>query len=219
MDTLAEELRKKHSVEVAVIGMDLSRAGAGTELKADLDARGIAIEILVNNAGFGIYGGFLDQSLEKTTEMMRLNMMAVTELTHVFGRGMAERRGGHILLVASLLGYQAVPGYAAYAATKAYVLLLGEALHRELAPHGVSVTTLCPGPSATSFGDIAGQRSSLLLKIMTMKPRAVAKAGLLAMLRPKASRVPGFFNSTMVLLDRLMPRWMQRMILGKVMAG
>ena len=106
MEQLAEELRKKHSVQVVVIGMDLSRSDAGAELKVDLDTRGIAIEILVNNAGFGIYGDFLDQPLEKITEMMRLNIMTVTELTHAFGRDMARRHAGHILLVASLLGYQ-----------------------------------------------------------------------------------------------------------------
>lgn len=219
MDQLAEELHRRHSVQVVVIGMDLSLAGASAELKSHLDSRGIGIDVVVNNAGFGIYGGFLDQPLPKITEMMRLNMVTVTELTHIFGRDMAKRGGGHILLVASLLGYQAVPGYAAYAASKAYLLLLGEALHRELEPHGVCVTTLCPGLSATAFGDIAGQKSSLLLKIMTMKPRAVARAGVLTMLRDKASVVPGLFNKTTVFLDRLMPRSMQRMVLGKIMAG
>lgn len=99
MEQSAEELRKKLSVQVVVIGMDLSRSDAGSELKVDLDTRGIAIEILVNNAGFGIYGDFLDQPLEKITEMMRLNIMTVTELTHAFGQDMARRHAGHILLV------------------------------------------------------------------------------------------------------------------------
>jgi NADP-dependent 3-hydroxy acid dehydrogenase YdfG len=132
MDQLAEALQKAQSVQVLVIGMDLSRPGAAAELKAELDARGIVIEVLVNNAGFGVYGEFLDQSVEKITEMMRLNIMTLTELTHVFGQEMANRGRGRIVLVASVLGYQAVPGYAAYAASKGYVLLLGEALHQEL---------------------------------------------------------------------------------------
>jgi len=142
MEQLAEALRKERSVQVLVIGVDLSQPGAAAELKAQLDARGIGIEVLVNNAGFGMYGEFIDQPIEKITEMMRLNIMALTELTHVFGREMANRGHGQILLVASVLGYQAVPGYAAYAASKAYVLLLGEALHQELSPRGVSVTTV-----------------------------------------------------------------------------
>jgi len=219
MERLAEELRQRHSVQVVVEGMDLSRAGVGAELKARIDARGIAVEILVNNAGYGLYGAFLDQPLEKINNMLRLNMITVTELTYVFARDMVKRRSGHILLTASLLGYQAVPGYAAYAATKAYVLLFGEALHQELEPHGVAVTALCPGISETSFGEVAGQKLSPLLKMMLMKPQPVAKAGVLAMLGGRATVVPGFLNKATVFLDRLMPRPMQRMILGKVVSG
>ena len=218
MNKLAGDLRKEHFVQVEVLGMDLSRSGAGAELKADLDRRGIAIEILVNNAGFGIYGDFLNHPLEKIAEMMRLNIMTLTELTHIFGRDMAGRRRGHILLVASLLGFQATPGYAAYAASKGYVLLLGEALSRELSPHGVSVTTLSPGLSATAFGDVAGQKSSALRKILSMQPRSVAEAGVLTMLDGKASVVPGFLNKAVVFFDRLMPRSMQRNVLERVMA-
>ena len=105
MDELAEELRRKHSVQVVVIGMDLSRVGVGAELKSDLDGRGIAIDVLINNAGFGMHGSFLDQPLQKVSDMMQVNMMTVTELTHIFARDMVKRGGGHILLLASLLGY------------------------------------------------------------------------------------------------------------------
>lgn len=110
MNRLAEELTRKHSLQIVVIGMDLSRPGAAAELKSDLDARGIAIGSLVNNAGYGMYGGFLDQKLEAISGMMRVNMLALTELTHIFGRDMVKRREGQILMLASLLGYQAVPG-------------------------------------------------------------------------------------------------------------
>jgi short-subunit dehydrogenase len=219
MDKLAEELRRKHPVQVVVIGMDLSRPGVGAELKFDLDGRGIAVDILVNNAGFGMHGNFLDQPLQRIADMLQVNMMTLTELTYVFGRDMVKRGEGHILLLASLLGYQAVPGYAAYAATKAYVLLFAEALHQELQPHGVSVTALCPGLSATSFGEVAGQKLSPLLRMMIMKPRPVAKAGVLAMLGRRAALVPGVLNKATVFLDRLMPRSMQRMVLGKILQG
>ncbi len=219
MDKLAEELRRRHSVQVVMVRMDLSRAGVGVELKSHLDGRGIAIDVLVNNAGFGVYGSFVDQPLQKISDMMQVNMMTLTELTHIFARDMVKRGGGHILLLASLLGYQAVPGYAAYAATKAYVLLFGEALHQELEPHGVSVTALCPGLSATSFGEVAGQKLSPLLKMMIMKPYPVAKAGVVAMLGRRANVVPGFLNKATVFLDRIMPRPMQRMVLGKIVEG
>ena len=192
MEALAKELRHRHAVQVVVEGMDLARTGAAADLKSRLDARGIAVEVLVNNAGYGLYGAFLDQPLGKITDMLQSNMITVTELTHVFAQDMVQRRSGHILLTASLLGYQAVPGFAAYAATKAYVLLLGEALHQELEPHGVSVTALCPGSSETSFGDVAGQKFSPLVRLMTIEPRRVAMAGLGAMLRRKATVVPGF---------------------------
>src|SRR5262249_61817796 len=109
------------------------------------------------------------------------------ELPHIFAPDMVKRRSGHILLTASLLGYQAVPGFAAYAATKAYVLLLGEALHQELEPHGVAVTALCPGTSATAFVEVAGQKMSPLLKLMITTPEYVAKAGLMAMLQHRAT--------------------------------
>lgn len=219
MEALATELRQRHGVQVVVQGADLSRSGAAADLKSRLDGQGIAIEILVNNAGYGLYGAFLDQPLEKTTDMLQLNMITVTELTYLFGRDMVKRRKGHILLIASLLAYQAVPGFAAYAATKAYVLLFGEALHQELAPHGVNVTALCPNASETSFVNVAGQKISPLLRMMMVHPERVARAGVGAMLRRKATEVPGFFTKATVFFDRLMPRSMQRLIVGKVVAG
>ena len=105
----------------------------------------MTIDILLNNAGYGLHGDFLETPIERTADMIQLNITALTELTYLFGRDMAKQGSGHILLVASLLAFQAVPGDAAYAATKAYVLALGEALHDELRPHGVIVTTSTPG--------------------------------------------------------------------------
>lgn len=219
MERLAAELRHRHDVDIAIEGIDLARPGAGTELKRRLDSRGVFADILVNNAGYGWYGSFIDQPLDTITDMLQLNVTTLTELTHVFAAAMVERGTGHILLIGSLLGYQAVPGYAVYAATKAYVLLLGEALHQELEHHGVAVTALCPGPSATPFAEVAGARSSPLLKMMTMDAQTVAEAGIHAMLARRATIVPGFLNKSIVFLDRLMPRPMQRTIFGKVTAG
>ena len=104
----------------------------------------MSIDILVNNAGYGLHGEFLETPIERTVDMIQLNITALTELSYLFGRDMAARRSGHILLVASLLAFQPVPTYAAYAATKSYVLALGEALHDELRSQGVVVTSLCP---------------------------------------------------------------------------
>jgi len=151
MEKLAEQLRQKHCVEIVVEGTDLSVPGAGAELKARLDKRGIAVDVLVNNAGFGLFGDFVSQPIQKILGMLQLNMLAVTELTHLFAADMVKRRTGHILLVASILGYEPTPGYAAYGASKGYVLLLGEALHAELKPHGVNVTVLSPGAGLDLF--------------------------------------------------------------------
>jgi short-subunit dehydrogenase len=219
MESLAEQLRQERGVSVVVEGIDLSIAGAGAELKSRLDERGIAVDVLVNNAGCGLYGDFVDQPLQKILGMLQLNMLAVTELTHVFAADMIKRRTGHILLVASLLGYEATPGYAAYAASKGYVLLLGEALHAELKPHGVSVTVLSPGASATAFGEVAGQKSTAALRMLMMRPQPVARTGILAMLRHRSSVVAGILNKLVVFVFRFTPRRMQRGVMQRVMSG
>jgi uncharacterized protein len=219
MESLAEQLRQTHRVKVVVEEIDLSVAGAGAELKSRLDQRGIVVEVLVNNAGLGLYGDFLDQPLPKTLGMLNLNMLAVTELTHVFATDMVKRRSGHILLVASLLGYQATPGYAAYAASKGYVLLFGEALHAELKPHGVNVTVLSPGATSTSFGEAAGQKDTVPLRMLMMEARPAARTGLLAMLRHRSSVVAGTLNKLVVFIFRFAPRQMQRAVMQRVMSG
>jgi short-subunit dehydrogenase len=219
MEALAAELRQKYGIQVVVEGVDLARAGMGGELKARFDARGIAIDILLNNAGYGIYGDFLEQPMEKTLNMIQLNVTSLTELTYVFGRDMAARGSGHILLVASILGFQPSPGYSSYAATKAYVLNFGEALHTELKPRGVGVTVLCPGLSATSFTEVSGGRQSLFLRMMTMKARPVAEIGLNAMFGGRACVVAGFRNKMTVFFNRLTPRLMQRTMMQKILSA
>jgi len=219
MARLAEQLKKRYFVNLAVEGLDLSQGGAGAELKCRLDKQGISVDVLVNNAGFGLYGNFVGQPLSKLLEMLQLNMFAVTELTHVFAAEMVKRRSGHILLVASLLGYQATPGYAAYAASKGYVLLFGEALHAELKPHGVNVTVLSPGAALTSFGEVAGQNNTFILRTLMMEPSRVARAGISAMLSRRASVVAGSLNKIVAFSNRLTPRQIQRMVMQKVMSG
>jgi short-subunit dehydrogenase len=219
MEVLAEQLRRDYSVGAIVEGIDLSAPGAGSDLKARLDGRGIQVDVLINNAGLGAYGSFVEQPVERTLSMLQLNVRTMTELTHVFAADMVKRQAGHILLVASLLGYQAVPGYAAYAASKGYVLLFGEALHAELKPHGVSVTVLSPGVSSTSFGAVAGQRNTRALRWLMMEPRPVVQAGLSAMLERQASVVAGFRNKLVVFSNRFTPRRVQRMVMQAIMSG
>jgi short-subunit dehydrogenase len=217
MEKVASDLRHKHGVDVLVEVIDLASPGAAGRLKSSLDARSVAIDILVNNAGYGLHGDFHETPVERTVDMIQLNITALTELTHLFGRDMAKRRSGHILLVASLLAFQAVPGYAAYAATKAYVLALGEALHDELRAHGVVVTTLCPGHTATGFDTAAGATASPLLRLLTMKPQPVAASGIRALFQGKATEVAGLPNKMAAFSNRLTPRAMQRATLKRIM--
>lgn len=217
MEALASQLRQQHQVEVVVIGIDLALPAAGLQLKAQLDARQIAIDVLINNAGYGLYGEFVDQPVAATLNMLQLNIMSLTELTHVFAQDMVRRGAGHILLVASIVGYQATPTYAAYSASKAYVLLFGEALNAELAPHGVKVSVLSPGIAATSFLAVSGQRATPYQQLVMMQSRPVAAIGLKAMFAGKPSVVPGIANQLTIFGNRLMPRKAQSQIAYRLM--
>jgi short-subunit dehydrogenase len=217
MEKLASDLRGKYGVDVLVEAIDLASPGAAGRLKSSLDARSVAIDILVNNAGYGLHGDFLETPIERTLDMIQLNITALTQLTYLFGSDMAARRSGHVLLVASLLAFQAVPSYAAYAATKAYVLALGEALHDELGLLGVVVTSLCPGHTATGFDAAAGATTSPLLRLLTMKPRPVAARGIRALLRGKALVIAGLSNKMAAFSNRMTPRSMQRATMRRIM--
>jgi uncharacterized protein len=217
MEKPAADLRRKYGVDVLVEAIDLASPGAAGRLKSSLDARSVAIDMLLNNAGYGLHGDFLETPVARTVDMIQLNITSLTELTYLFGREMAARGSGHILLVASLLAFQAVPSYAAYAATKAYVLAFGEALHDELRPHGVVVTTLCPGHTATGFDAAAGATTSHLLRLLTMKPRPVAASGIGALLQGKAMVVAGLSNKMAAFSNRLTPRSMQRATMRRIM--
>lgn len=212
MEHLAAELRERHGVRTQVIGIDLARAGVGIELRDRLMQAGIAIDILINNAGYGVYGDFLSQPVARALDMLQLNMLSLTELTHAFAEGMAARGRGKILLVSSIGGYQATPTYAAYSASKAYVLLFGEALHEELKDRGVTVTVLSPGITATRFLAVSGQKATLYQRLVMMQSRPVARLGLKALFAGRASIVPGWLNALTAWSNRLMPRMVQRRV-------
>src|SRR5437879_6061348 len=206
-------------MDVLVEAIDLSSPGAASRLKSSLDAKSVTIDILLNNAGYGLQGDFLETPIERTMNMVQLNITTLTELTYLFGRGMATRRSGHILLVASVLAFQPVPSYAAYAATKAYVLALGEALHDELRPHGVVVTSLWRGQTATGFDAAAGAPTSPLLRLFPIAPGPVAASGMRALLRGKAMVVAGLSNKMAAFSNRLTPRSMQRATMRRIMGA
>lgn len=206
MERLAEEVRSRHKVRAHVEALDLAVEGAATQLKSRLDARDIVIGTLVNNAGHGLTAEFIDAPAEGINAMLRLNVIGLTELTHVFANDMARRGGGKVMLVASVAAFQPCPRFAAYAASKAYVLSFGEALHTELKGRNVVVTVLSPGVTDTEFFDAAGEAPSAMMKRMMMKPREVVDVGLAAMAAGRSSVVAGRMNRVMVFLARFFSR-------------
>ena len=209
LESLAAELKQAYGTQSQVLPMDLAQPGVGARLRARLDEAGVAVDVLVNNAGYGLHGELLQQPLERTLDMLQLDVMSLTELTHVFASDMVRRGGGQILLIASIGAFQATPTYAAYSAGKAYVLMLGEALHEELKPHHVTVTTLSPGVTRTGFFEVAGQKTNALQRMAMMESRAVAQIGLAALKAGRPSVVAGFMNALTVFLVRFTPRWLQ----------
>ncbi|MBA3326910.1 MAG: SDR family oxidoreductase [Solirubrobacterales bacterium] len=208
LERLAAELRTQHDVEVAVHAADLGDAAARAKLVATLDASGRFVAGVCNNAGFGSFGDFAELPLERETEMVRVNVLAVHELTGAFLRPMIERGEGAILNVASTAAFQPLPTAATYAATKAFVLAFSEALHAELAGTGVSCTALCPGPVPTEFGENAGatRREAQLPDLFFTKPEQVAREAIAGMRKGKRSVIPGLGNRGSAFGGRYVPR-------------
>jgi len=193
-------------VEVSVIGSDLSQIGAAQALADNVARQGIAIDYLVNNAGYGSFGVFADSDLDYEVAMMRLNMETLTILTKRFLPGIIARRG-KVLNVASTAAFQPGPYMAVYYATKAYVLSFSEALAAELEGTGVTVTALCPGATTSGFQDKAAMHDSALVKGKRL-PTAeeVGVAGYKAMQRGQRVFIHGLMNWIMAESVRFTPR-------------
>ncbi len=205
LTALADELRKAHSLRVEVITLDLEKPGAAPTLLKELAGRGLSADTLINNAGFGINTPFATAPLDRTRAMMQLNMVTLTELCHAVLPAMHERQRGRILNVASILGFQACPRFAVYAASKSFVLSFSEALAREERKHGVRVTAVCPGSTRTAFHDVAGNNGTFSKRIMN-SPDTVAASALQALRNGRAVIVPGIFNKPLPFLLRFCPR-------------
>jgi len=219
LEALAETLRRQYRIDVAVEQVDLSNIAAVIQLHRRLHERGIAIDILINNAGHGLQGPFVDSQLDAALAMVQLDVASLTAVTHVFAQDMRARGRGKILLVASLLAYQGVQNFAVYAAAKAYVLRLAEALHRELKRDGVTVTALCPGISDTGFVAAAQMKLTPALKGLMMQPPPVVRAGIRALQAGRMSVVPGWANKALVILTWATPRWLHQAFLSRAMNG
>lgn len=214
LEQLAGELRSKQGVEVELFAADLARPGARDELFAFTREKGIPVELLVNNAGFGAYGEFFKIDLARQLEMVQVNIAAVLHLTHLYLPAMIERRRGDILIVASTAAFQGVPYIATYAATKAFDLLFAEALAEEVRRYGVRVCALCPGSTVSEFHQVAGQPDRT--KGRQESAEKVAEVGLRALARGKSYVISGLGNYLAAHGQRLAPRRLVTRVAAKM---
>jgi uncharacterized protein len=219
LQTLARKLHERYNVDVIVEQVDLSAITAVVELHKRLRERGIAIDVLINNAGHGWQGPFLEEPLDRAMAMLNVDVASMTAVTRLFVEDMRARGHGHILMVASLLAYQGVQNFAVYSAAKAYVLRLAEALHRELKRDGIIVTALCPGMSDTGFAAAAQQKITPALKLLMMQPAPVVRAGIRALQAGRTSVVPGWGNKAFVFFTWATPRWLHQAITARIMGA
>ncbi|WP_124726889.1 SDR family NAD(P)-dependent oxidoreductase [Staphylospora marina] len=206
LNRLADELSDAHGVRIHVHDYDLSKPLAPAALVHTLEESGITVDMLINNAGFGLYGEFAKLDPDHQLNMIDLNIRSLTDLTHRLLPGMLQRGHGRIMNVASVAAFQPGPLMAVYYATKAYVLSFSEALANELKGTGVTVTAFCPGPTATRFTERAGLEQSKLFQSGAMTAEEVARIGYKGFLAGKTVIIPGFRNRLLVTVGRFLPR-------------
>ncbi len=197
------DFESQYNIDVKIFCTDLSLASASKNLVENL--KNIKVDILINNAGIGEYGTFINSDIEKLTAMINLNITTLTELTHHFSKHMLQNGAGKILNIASTASFQAVPTFGVYAATKAYVLNFSEALNYELRDTGVQVSTLCPGPTSTNFHIYSNATDSKHLTQDTLSAKEVAKVGIEQLENNKMTVVVGLKNKLLAFASSINP--------------
>ena len=217
LNLLAAQLTKQHSISVTVIAADLSKMEAVQQVYDTCQAKNLQIDYLVNNAGFGDFGFFIESNWQKTEQMIDLNIKSLTFITRLFAPAMAARKAGKILNVASTAAFQPGPTMAVYYATKAYVLHFSEALSNELKDQGVTVTCLCPGATESGFQAAAAMEESALVKGKKLPTaKEVALFGYKAMMKGKLTVIHGWMNYMMANSIRFTPRALVLPIVRKI---
>lgn len=212
LEELAKELGNARAVAI-----DLSKSNAAAKLMADVKANGETVDLLVNNAGFGLIGRFAELDSKRERQMIDLNVGTLTDLCRAVAPAMIKRKSGAILNVASTAAFQPGPKMAVYFATKAYVLSLSEALHEELKRHSIKVSCLCPGPTRTEFGQVAGVAADNgLFDKIAMSPAEVVKSGLEGLDANRGVVVTGWMNKVTAASTRFAPRSVVRKIAGAI---
>ncbi len=215
LQAIASELEKKHGVEVAVFACDLARPNDSLSLFNQVRDSGWHVDVLVNNAGFGLMGEFTQLALDRQMEMVQVNVASLVHLTHLFLPAMLERRQGGIINVGSVAGFLPGPNMAVYYATKAFVLSFTEALAAETAGSGVRVSVLCPGPTESNFGQVARGGRPRKRERKKMDGQKVAQAGVMAYQKGRVIAVPGWSNQWLVQSTRFLPRWLVRAVVSR----
>lgn len=204
---LKSELEKLYKTHVEIFSCDLSIRNSAVQLYKQIKERGLKINGLVNNAGFGDHAEFEKSSLNKMLEMIQLNVTTLTELTHLFTQELIAHAPSKVLNVASVAAFLPGPLMAVYYATKAYVLSFSDAIHTELKDKNVSVTALCPGPTISGFQAVANySNSSYIEKIKFPTSKEVAVYGYKKTMQGQAVAIHGLGNQLMILITRLLPR-------------
>lgn len=207
LEKAATTLAARYKVQVEIFACDLTRPESADELLQFAAEKGLSIEILINNAGFGTYGFFHETDWQDESDMIMLNIHALTHLTKKVLPGMINKNSGKILNVASTAAFQPGPLMAVYYASKAYVLNLSDALYNELSGTKVTITTLCPGPTSTGFQTRAQLNSSRLMKVTAVSDSySVARYGFSMLLKGKRVAVPGIINKVGTIFGLLLPR-------------
>ncbi len=200
LEALAGELSEAHGVEVEVVTADLAQPEGPAALFAEVAGLARPVDLLINNAGFGVNGTFADNEWARELAMIQVNVTSLVELTKRFLPGMLERGAGDVLLVSSIGAFAPAPGFAVYTATKAFVTHFGAAVGHELRGTGVTVTVLNPGGTATEFFDVAEMKPTRISHLGTMSADAVARIGLRALARGRRSVIAGLANTVMMWL-------------------
>ena len=219
LKTLAGELSATHGVKCHTIAADLAKSGSAASLARQIKERGLKVDVLVNNAGCGLWGPFAQSTPADMAGMIQLNVNTLTELTREFLPDMITRKQGRVLNVASTAAFQPGPWMAVYYATKAYVLSFGEALATELKGTGVTVTTLCPGPTRTEFFERAKMGQSRLKSMIFADSLTCAKTGIDSMHLGRVVVVDGVMNWVFSQSARFLPRAATRSITGTINAA
>jgi short-subunit dehydrogenase len=211
---LADEIAAQGRARPTVLPLDLTVPDAGARLAAELSARDLEPRYVVNDAGFGLLGPATELDRDAQLAMIDLNVRALVDLSLRFVDSLARHQGG-ILNLSSIAAFLPGPGMAVYYASKAFVLSFSEALHQELAPKGVRVTVLCPGPVATPFQARAGMRLSFPSGLFTVSAERVGREGYQGLMRGRRLVLPGTLNKLMPLLARILPRGLQLFVMAK----